>query len=174
MILNSKIRYRLNYQIRCPEVRVYQEQKQLGIMSTERARVIAHDQGLDLIEVTPRANPPVCMIADFGRLKYESKIREKELAKKQKEAIQELKEVRLTPTIAEHDIEYKAKNIEKFLTSGKKVQLTMKFSPRELAHKDIGLATINTVIEKFKEISIIEQAPRFNGRHLNCLLAPKG
>lgn len=174
MILNSKIRYRLNYQIRCPEVRVYQDEKQLGIMSTERARNIAQEQGLDLIEVTPRANPPVCVIGDFGRLKYESKLKEKEMAKKQRSAIQEVKEIRLTPTIAEHDIEYKAKNIERFLESGKKVQIVMKFSPRELNHKDIGMATINAVIEKFTELAVVEQPPRFAGRHLSCTLSPKG
>ncbi len=174
MILNSKIRYRLNYQIRCPEVRVYQDEKQLGIMTTERARNIAQEQGLDLIEVTPRANPPVCVIGDFGRLKYESKLKEKEMAKKQRSAIQEVKEIRLTPTIAEHDIEYKAKNIERFLESGKKVQIVMKFSPRELNHKDIGMATINAVIEKFTELAVVEQPPRFAGRHLSCTLSPKG
>jgi translation initiation factor IF-3 len=174
VILNSKIRYRLNYQIRCPEVRVYQDEKQLGIMTTERARNIAQEQGLDLIEVTPRANPPVCVIGDFGRLKYESKLKEKEMAKKQRSAIQEVKEIRLTPTIAEHDIEYKAKNIERFLESGKKVQIVMKFSPRELNHKDIGMATINAVIEKFTELAVVEQPPRFAGRHLSCTLSPKG
>jgi translation initiation factor IF-3 len=164
----------LNYQIRCPEVRVYQDEKQLGIMTTERARNIAQEQGLDLIEVTPRANPPVCVIGDFGRLKYESKLKEKEMAKKQRSAIQEVKEIRLTPTIAEHDIEYKAKNIERFLESGKKVQIVMKFSPRELNHKDIGMATINAVIEKFTELAVVEQPPRFAGRHLSCTLSPKG
>ena len=167
------MRYRLNYQIRCPEVRVYQDNKPIGIFSIEKARFMAQEQGLDLIEITPRANPPVCMIGDFGRLIYESKIKEKEQAKKQREAIQEIKEIRMTPTIAAHDIEYKAKNIEKFLEAGKKVQIVIKFTPRELHHKDIGLATITEVIEKLSDKAVVEQFPKFNGRHLSCTLCPK-
>jgi len=173
VLLNSKMHYRLNYQIRSPEVRVSRDNQQLGIMSTERARNLASESGLDLIEITPRANPPVCIIGDFSRLKYESKIKEKEQAKKQRDSIQEVKEIRLTPTIAEHDVEYKAKNIEKFLEAGKKVQIVMKFTPRELHHKDIGLITINSVIERFAESAVVEQFPRFNGKHLSCLLCPK-
>ena len=173
MILNSKFRYRINHQIRCPEVRVTQDNQQLGVMSIDKAKALAFDQGLDLIEVTPRANPPVCMIADFGKLRYDSKIKEKELARKQREAIQDIKEVRLTPTIAAHDIQYKAKNIEKFLSSGKKVQIVMKFSHRELNHKDIGMDTINCVIQMFQDKAQVEQMPRFSGRHLSCVLSPK-
>lgn len=174
MILNSKFRYRVNYQIRCPEVRVSHNNQQLGIMSTDKARSMAQELGLDLIETTASARPPVCVIADFGKLKYESKLKEKEMAKKQRDAIQETKEIRLTPTIAQHDIEYKVKNIEKFLEQGKKVQLVMRFSPRELNHKDIGMVTINKVIEHFAEKTVIEQHPRFHGRNLSCLISPKG
>lgn len=173
MILNSKFRYRVNYQIRCPEVRVSQNNEQLGIMTAEQARTLAQNQGLDLIEISARANPPVCIIDDFSKLKYDSKIKEKEMAKKQRESFQEIKEIRLTPTIASHDLEYKSKNIQKFLESGKKVQIVMKFSHRELHHKDIGLNTINVVIQNLNEFASVEQHPRFNGRHLNCLLSPK-
>ena len=174
MNLNTKNRYRLNYQIRVPQVRVSLENQQLGIMPTDNARKIAQDNNLDLIEVVPNANPPICYIADYGKLKYEAKIKEKEQAKKQRESVQQVKEIRLTPTIAEHDVEYKAKNIEKFLDEGKKVQLMMKFSHRELNHKDIGFSTINTILEKFKETAVVEYQPKFSGRMLSCLLSPKG
>jgi translation initiation factor IF-3 len=91
----------------------------------------------------------------------------------QREAVQHIKEVRLTPTIAAHDVEYKSKNIEKFLLEGKKVQLMMKFTPRELHHKDIGYNTINFIVEKFQEFAVIEVPPRFNGKMLLCILSPK-
>ena len=173
MILNTKNRYRINYQIRVPQVRVNLENQQLGIMSTEDARRLAQEKSMDLIEVVANSNPPICYIGDFGRMKYEAKIKEKEQAKKQRDAMQQIKEIRLTPTIAVHDIEYKAKNIEKFLSEGKKVQLSMKFSPRELNHKDIGYQTISAIIDKFKESAILDTQPRFSGRMLSCLLSPK-
>ncbi len=173
MILNTKNRYRLNFQIKVLNVRVSTENQQLGIMPTDEARRIAHDSGLDLIEVVPNASPPICYIADFGKLKYEAKIKEKEQARKQRDAVQQIKEIRLTPTIAQHDIEYKSKNIEKFLEEGKKVQLMMKFSPRELNHKDIGFATIMAIIEQFKEKVNVESQPRFSGRMLLCMISPK-
>lgn len=173
MNLNTKNRYRINYQIRVPQVRVNTEEQQLGIMNTEDARRLAQDRGMDLIEVVANSNPPICYIGDFGRMKYEAKLKEKEQAKKQRESMQQIKEIRLTPTIAEHDIEYKAKNIEKFLQEGKKVQLSMKFSPRELNHKDIGYQTIFSIIEKFKESACLDTQPRFSGRMLSCLLSPK-
>jgi len=171
--LNAKIRYRLNYQIRVPQVRVNFDNQQLGIMSTEQARQLAHEKGLDIIEVMPNTNPPVCCIADYGKLIYEAKLREKEFAKKQCESVQHIKEIRLTPTIASHDVEYKSKNIEKFLLEGYKVQLMMKFTPRELNHKDIGYGTINSIVEKFQESAVVEVPPRFNGRMLFCVLSPK-
>lgn len=173
MNLNAKIRYRLNYQIRVPQVRVNFDNQQLGIMATEQARQLAQEKGLDLIEVMTNTNPPVCCIADYGKLIYEAKLREKELSRKQREAVQHIKEVRLTPTIAAHDVEYKSKNIEKFLLEGKKVQLMMKFTPRELHHKDIGYNTINFIVEKFQEFAVIEVPPRFNGKMLLCVLSPK-
>jgi len=171
--LNTKNRYRINYQIRVPQVRVNTEDQQLGIMNTEEARILAQDKGMDLVEVVANSNPPICYIGDFGKMKYEAKIKEKEQAKKQRESMQQIKEIRLTPTIAEHDIEYKVKNIKKFLQEGKKVQLSMKFSPRELNHKDIGYQTIFGIIEKFKESACLDTQPRFNGRMLSCLLSPK-
>jgi translation initiation factor IF-3 len=171
--LSTKNRYRINFQIKVPQVRVSFDNQQLGIMPTDHARNLAYEKGLDLIEIVPNANPPICCIADFGKLKYEAKIKEKAQAKKQREAVQQLKEIRFTPTIAEHDIEYKCKNIEKFLLEGKKVSLMMKFSPRELNHKDIGFATINAILSRFEQEAVVEVMPRFNGRMLSCVLSPK-
>ena len=106
-------------------------------------------------------------------MKTDLSIIDERSAKNGRESFQEIKEIRLTPTIASHDLEYKSKNIQKFLESGKKVQIVMKFSHRELHHKDIGLNTINVVIQNLNEFASVEQHPRFNGRHLNCLLSPK-
>lgn len=173
MNLSSKVKYRINFQIRVPNVRVNFGQQQLGIMPTDKARNMAMNEGLDLIEVIPNASPPVCMIADFGKLKYEMKIREKESAKKQRESIQTIKEIRLTPTTASHDIQIKSKAIERFLAEGKKVQIMMKFSHREMHHKDIGLQTIHGILDTFQQSAVVEQLPRFEGNRLNCRLAPK-
>lgn len=174
MNLSTKIKYRVNYQIRIPQIRVNFNNQQLGVMSTDSARKLAQENNLDLIEVVPNANPPICCIADFGLLKYEAKLKEKEQQKKQRAAIQEVKEIRLTPTTTAHDIEHKTKSISRFIEEGKKVQIVMKFSPRELHHKDIGFQTINSVLESFTEKVVVEQPPRFNGRNLNCLISPKG
>lgn len=173
MNLSSKVKYRINYQIRVPNVRVSYGQQQLGIIPTDRARNIASNDGLDLIEVVPNANPPVCIIADFGKLKYESKIKEKENARKQKESLQIIKEIRLTPTIAQHDIDVKCKAISRFLDEGKKVQIIMRFSHREMHHKDIGIKTINSILQAYAETATVEQAIRFEGNRLNCRLAPR-
>jgi translation initiation factor IF-3 len=165
---------RTNYQIRVPNVRVFLNGNEpLGIMSTDEARKIAVDNSLDLVEVTPSAQPPVCHIIDYSKYKYDLKIKEKETAKRQRESFVEIKEIRLTPTIGEHDIETKLNHAQKFLQENKKVQFTMKFSHREMNHKDIGINLINTILEKMEPFSIKENNPSFNGNKLICLVAPK-
>jgi len=165
-------RYRINFQIRSNSVRVLHNENQLGIMPIDKARQYAQGYGLDLIETVPNANPPVCIVENFGRFQYENKIREKEQKKKQKSMMQLSKEIRLTPTISDHDLETKSKMALRFLQEEKKVFINMKFTQRELHHKDIGFKTIDKLVESIKAYGIIESAPRFTGNKLCCTISP--
>lgn len=113
-------RLRVNFQIRIPQVRVMQNGEQLGIMPTEKARNLAYDQGLDLVEMVPNANPPVCHILDYSKYKYEQKVKHKDHMKKQREMVQAVKEIRLSPAIGQHDLDIKIKHIIEFLNEEKK------------------------------------------------------
>lgn len=172
MSFESK-KYRVNYQIKIPSVRVSHEDQQFGIMPTDKARNMALEQGLDLIEINPAAAPPICIIADFSKFKYEANMRDKENKKKQKNNLVIVKEIRLTPTIGDHDLNTKIQAIEKFVSENKKVQIVMKFTYRELLHKDIGIQKINYIAEKFHEKTQIEMPITFLGNKLHCRLAPK-
>lgn len=166
-------RYRVNFQIRVPNVRVSQNHNQLGVMPVEKARNIAMEQGLDLIEISPNTHPPICIIADFGKFKYENKLKDKENKKKQKSSMVVIKEIRMTPTIGEHDFKTKMTAIEKFISENKKVQIVMKFTPRELLHKDIGIQKINQIVEYFQDKISVEMPVTFVERRLLCRIAPK-
>jgi translation initiation factor IF-3 len=164
---------RINFQIRAGTVRVVQDGNQVGIMPTEKARSLAQDAGLDLVEIVPHANPPVCHIIDFNKYRYQQKQREKEQQKKQREAIIDQKEVRLRPCIQENDVQTKILAIKKFLTDGKKVQLTLTYKNREITHKEEGLRVVNQILQAVAEESITELSPRFEGSRLICRLQPK-
>jgi translation initiation factor IF-3 len=165
---------RVNWQIRVPQVRVVREEEQLGIMSTDEARRIAQDEGLDLVEIAPTARPPVCRIMDYGRFKYEQNVKKKESAKKQRESQVQLKELRLRPGIADNDIETKVNQAKKFLAEGCKVQFNLQFKgQREMAHKDKGFDVMKKVVELLEPVSILEKPPRLEGNRITCFLAPK-
>lgn len=166
--------FRVNWQIRVPQVRLIKDDKQLGVMSTDKARKLAEESGLDLVEVAPEARPPVCKIIDFGRFKYELQIKKKEQLKRQKEAQIHLKELRLRPTIEKHDVEVKISQAKKFLEDGMKVQLNLLFKgQREIAHKEQGFSVINNMIKSLEEFSILDKSPKFDGNKIICRLAPK-
>jgi len=165
-------KYRINFQIKSHSVRVSHNSNQLGVLPTDKARQYAQSYGLDLIEVVPNAAPPVCVIDDFGKFSYENKIKEKENKKKQKSLVQAIKEIRLTPTIGDHDLETKSKAAAKFLQEGKKVQVMMRFSHRELHHKDLGFITIDKLYESLKQHGMLESKPKFMGQKLFCIFAP--
>ncbi len=167
-------KYRVNFQIRSHTVRVMHDNNQLGIMAIDKARQYAQSHGLDLIETVANANPPVCIVDSFGRFKYENKIKEKEARKKQKSMMQLLKEIRLTPTISDHDLETKSKMALRFLQEEKKVFINMKFTPREMNHKDIGFKTVEKLLENVKEFGSIDGILRFNGLRLCCTINPVG
>ena len=166
-------RLRVNFQIRIPQVRVIQNGEQLGIMPTDKARNIAYDQGLDLVEMVPNAHPPVCHILDYSKYKYEQKVKHKEHMKKQREMVQIVKEIRLSPSIGQHDLDIKIKHIFEFIANDKKVQIFMKFRSREMQHKDVGFEKINQILEKCKELAVVELQPKFEGSKLICRLAPQ-
>jgi translation initiation factor IF-3 len=171
---SDKTRYAINNRIRSNIVRVTHGNNQLGIMNIQNALDYAYSNNLDLILTVPSANPPVCIVEDFGKFSYENKIKEKQVKKKQKEMVKHVKEVRLTPTIGDHDLETKIKAMESFLEDNKIVQVTMRFTKREMNHKDIGNEKINKISEKLKQHGVLESRPNFFGFKLICRFAPIG
>jgi translation initiation factor IF-3 len=160
---------RANEQITAKTVRLISvDKKQIGIVPIAEALDAARAQGLDLVEVAPDADPPVCRIMDYGKLRYE-------VAKKQKakSKSQHLKEVKLRPLTAEHDVGVKVRNIRKFLGNGDKVRVSMIFRGRERSHTDIGLQLLQEVITRIEDIGTVEVAPKIEGRDMSMLIVPK-
>lgn len=165
---------RVNWQIRVPQVRVVRGEEQLGVMYTDEARRIAQDEGLDLVEIAPQSRPPVCRIMDYGRFKYEEKVKKKENDKKQRESQVQLKELRLRPGIADHDTDTKINQAKKFLEEGNRVQFNLQFKgKREISHKDQGFVVMRKVIEALQSFCIVEREPKLEGNRIICCLAPK-
>ena len=145
--------------------------EQLGVIDTIEAIRQAEDFGLDLVEVQPNADPPVCKILDYGKFKYEAQKRANEARKKQK--IIEIKEIKLRPNIDEHDYQVKMRNVQKFLNSGDKVKVTLRFRGREMAHQEIGANVLTRVREETDEFAKVEAMPKLEGRQMIMVLAPK-
>lgn len=145
--------------------------EQLGIMATRDALRMAEEQHLDLVEVAPKAKPPVCRIMDFGKYRYEQQKREKEAKKKQK--IVTIKEVKLRPNIEQHDFNVKLKNALRFLEEGNKVKVTIMFRGRELSHPELGREVLNKVADRLKELVSIERDAKLEGKNMTMILAPK-
>ena len=161
----------INEQITHPEIRVIGENgEQLGIMTPAEAMRIADEAGLDLVNISPKANPPVCKIADYGKLRYEQEKRKKEAKKNQK--VISIKEMRLSATIDIHDMEVKAKNVAKFLAGGDKVKVSIRFRGRQLSHTEQGLNIMNAFLEMLDNASV-EKAAKMEGRNMFMILAPK-
>ena len=161
----------INEQITHPEIRVIGENgEQLGIMTPAEAMRIADEAGLDLVNISPKANPPVCKIADYGKLRYEQEKRKKEAKKNQK--VISIKEMRLSATIDIHDMEVKAKNVAKFLAGGDKVKFSIRFRGRQLSHTEQGLNIMNAFLEMLDNASV-EKAAKMEGRNMFMILAPK-
>lgn len=169
----EKGKHRLNGNIRVFEVRVVQDGQQLGIMRTSDAMVLANEAGLDLVEIAPQGNPPVCSIMDYGRFKYEEKIKQKDQDRKQRETSSQLKEIRISPSIGDHDMEVKIKHAKEFLAEGKRVQIVVTFQKRQLNHKELGFDAVNKFIASLGDKITVEAAPKLEGNRLNCRVAPK-
>ncbi len=140
-------------------------------MPTREAQRLADSQGLDLVEVSPNAEPPVCKIMDYGKFRYEESIKRK-LARKSQKTTQ-VKEVKFHASVDTHDLEHKVRMIKSFLNDGHKVKITLQYRGRENAHKELGVEVVNGVIEMCSEEGVLEQNPRLIGRTLGCMLAPK-
>jgi len=163
---------RVNGSIRAPKVRcIDPDGNQLGVIDTRDALVKAEDFGLDLVEVQPNADPPVCKILDYGKYKYEAQKRANEARKKQK--IIEVKEIKFRPNIDEHDYQVKMRNVNKFLSGGDKVKVTLRFRGREMAHQELGANVLARVRDETEEIAKVEAMPKMEGRQMVMVLAPR-
>lgn len=163
---------RVNERIRVPQVRVIADDgTQVGVLTVREALTLAQSKGLDLVEVSPTARPPVCRIMDYGKFKYEQNRRARKAKKKQHQM--QLKEIKMRPKIEEHDYSFKIEHARQFLQSRDKVKITVTFRGREMAHQEIGHKLIQKVIEALAEVSTVESSPRSEGRTLNAVLMPK-
>lgn len=143
----------------------------LGVLSLDDALAQADEYGLDLVEVSPNADPPVCKILDYGKFKYEAQKKKNEAKKKQK--IIEVKEIKMRPNIDDHDYQTKMRNVNRFLNDGDKVKVTMRFRGREMAHQEIGLNVLKRVQEDVGEVAKVEAYPRVEGRQMTMVIAPR-
>lgn len=165
--------YRANNMIKLsPVIVIDQDGKNMGAMPLQNAKGLALDANLDLVEISPNSRPPVCRIMDFGKFKFNQAVKEKKHRKKHQKNLH-TKEVRLSPSIQEHDIETKAKSAIKFLSAGQKVNIKLEFKRRELAHQGLGLNVINSFLERLKEHGLPANKPKMEGRNLFCLVEPK-
>ncbi|WP_242494105.1 translation initiation factor IF-3 [Salipiger sp. IMCC34102] len=162
---------RINDRIRGTDVRLIgAEGENVGVVSPERALVMAQDAGLDLVEISPNAKPPVCKIMDFGKFKYETQKKEAEARKKQKTI--EIKEIKFRPNTDDHDYGVKMKNVYKFLENGDKVKITLRFRGREMAHQELGRQLLERVAADTKEHGKVENFPKMEGRQMVMLIGP--
>ena len=162
----------MNGEIDAPRVRLVGADGDMkGVVTLRDALTAAEEAGLDLVEVSPTADPPVCKVLDFGKFKYEAQKKRNEARKKQK--IIDVKEIKLRPTIDTHDYDVKMRSARRFLEEGDKVKVTMRFRGRELAHQELGMDLLIRVRDLFDEIAKVEQMPRMEGRQMIMILAPK-
>ncbi|MAY68165.1 MAG: translation initiation factor IF-3 [Rhodospirillaceae bacterium] len=168
----SKDGPRINEDIDVAQVRLVDaDGEMVGVVSTKEAIEMAAEVGLDLVEVSPNADPPVCKILDYGKFKYEAQKKANEARKKQK--VIEVKEIKMRPGIDEHDYQTKMKAVRKFLDNGDKVKMTIRFRGREMAHQDLGMKVLDRVRVEVDEQAKVEQFPRTEGRLMTMVIAPR-
>jgi len=162
----------VNHEIKAREVRLIgPDGKQLGIMPLKDALRYAQEAQLDLVKIASNAKPPVCKIMDFGKYKYEQSKREKEARKNQK--VINIKEIRMNPTIDDHDFQVRLKSAVKFLKDGNKVKVSIKFRGRQMIHTKLGEDVLNKMVEHVQEVGIVEKPPTMEGRNMVMVLSPK-
>ncbi len=163
----------INEKIKDKEIRLIgSEGEQLGIVSSAQALEIANEKNLDLVKIAPNAVPPVCKIMDYGKFRFEIAKKEKEQRKNQK--VVETKEVRLTPNIDDHDFFTKVNNAKKFLKSGNKVKVTVRFRGREVTHSSLGEDILIRFKEEVAEVGVVDKNPKMEGRNMSMFISPKG
>jgi translation initiation factor IF-3 len=163
---------RANLEIRVPKVQLIDEEgNNRGVVSINDALLAAEDAGLDLVEISPNAEPPVCKITDLGKLKYQGQKKAAEARKRQK--VIEIKEIKMRPNIDTHDYEVKMRAVRRFFEEGDKVKLTLRFRGREMAHMELGMQLLNRVREEVGEIAKVEAEPKLEGRQMMMVLAPR-
>jgi translation initiation factor IF-3 len=163
--------HRTNHMIRVPEVRLVGDNVDPGVYSTPQALKIAQDQELDLVEISPGANPPVCKIIDYNKFLYEEKKKKKEMKAKSKTS--EVKEIRFTPNTDDHDFEFKVKHAEKFLQEGDKVKAHVQFKGRAIMFKERGELLLLKFADRLKDIGALEGMPKMEGKRMHVMFAPK-
>ena len=162
----------MNDEIRSHEVRLIDaEGEQLGVVSIHEAKKISDEAGLDLVEVSPEAKPPVCRIMDYGKYKFQMSKRKAAAKKKQKQI--QIKEIKLRPATEQADYKVKLRNIIKFLEQGNKAKITVRFRGREMAHSELGMQLLDKMIAELNSYGVIEQYPKFEGRQIVTIWAPK-
>lgn len=163
---------RVNEEIRNREIQLIDvDGANKGVVETQTALRMAQEAGLDLVEISPNTNPPVCKILDFGKYKFQAQKKAAEARKRQK--VVEIKEIKLRPMIDDHDYDVKMKAMQRFFEEGDKVKVTLRFRGREMAHQELGTALLNRVKEQVAEIAKVEQDARFEGRQVVMVLAPR-
>ena len=168
---SDKLNWRINHQITAPKVRVIGDDgKQLGVITIEQALAESIKAGLDLVEIAPNAKPPVVKIVDLGKFRYEQ---EKKLQKEKKRSkASELKEIRLSPFIAEHDYKVRLEKVEEFLQDGNKVRLVVVFTGRQMESKSFGYDLLKKILEELRDKVVVDMEPKFFGRHLAMVISP--
>ncbi|MBI4643970.1 MAG: translation initiation factor IF-3 [Deltaproteobacteria bacterium] len=168
----QKQRVRINEQIKVPEIRLIgADGAQVGVMPVKEALAMAAEANLDLVEVAPQANPPVCRIMDYGKYKYQQSKKQQE-ARRRQTTIQ-VKEIKVRPKIEVHDMAFKMKNARRFLGEGDKVKISVIFRGREIAHTDRGFRLLAQISETLADIATVEQHPKLEGRNLSMIVTPK-
>lgn len=163
----------INREIRAPEVRVIDaDGKQVGVLAVKEAIRLAEEQGLDLVEVAPGASPPVCRVMNYGKYKYQQNKRSQEAKKNQ--TVIHVKEVKIRPRTEDHDFQFKLRNVKRFLEEGNRVKISLLFRGREIAHPEFGREVLARILENLKDMVVVEQTPRMEGRTMVMILALKG
>jgi translation initiation factor IF-3 len=163
--------HRTNHMIRVPQVRLVGDNVEIGVYDTTAAQKIASDQGLDLVEISPQADPPVCKVIDYNKFLYEKKKKEKEMKAKSK--VSEVKEIRFTPNTDDHDFDFKSKHAENFLKDGNKVKAYVQFKGRAIMFKERGELLLLKFAERLVEAGTLESMPKLEGKRMFAIFAPK-
>ena len=163
--------HRTNHMIRVPQVRLVGENVEVGVYDTQTAQRMAQDQGLDLVEISPQADPPVCKIIDYNKFLYEKKKKEKEMKAKSK--VSEVKEIRFTPNTDDHDFDFKSKHAQNFLKDGNKVKAYVQFKGRAIMFKERGELLLLKFAERLVDFGTLESMPKLEGKRMFAIFAPK-